>query len=85
MDYMQNIFKKIAAEHGTKPELVRKVIQQAIDEAFHHHPAAAQPFWDSLSAAGQPPAAEAFVLQVVRLLTEEETENPFVTDAESGV
>lgn len=47
MKDFKEILEKIAKENGTTPENVLQEMQRAIDEAYDHHDASAQPLWDS--------------------------------------
>ena len=46
MKDFKEILEKIAKENGTTPENVLQEMQRAIDEAYDHHDASAQPLWD---------------------------------------
>ena len=43
MKDFKEILEKIAKENGTTPENVLQEMQRAIDEAYDHHDASAQP------------------------------------------
>ena len=57
MKDFKEILEKIAKENGTTPENVLQEMQRAIDEAYDHHDASAQPLWDMLNS-GFAPLAE---------------------------
>ena len=43
-------------------------MQRAIDEAFDHHDADAQPIWDMMTFKGDRPTPEEFIYQVAMML-----------------
>ena len=49
MRNFQEILERIAKENGTTPDNVLQEMQRAIDEAFDHHDADAQPIWDMMT------------------------------------
>lgn len=52
MKDFKEILEKIAKENGTTPENVLQEMQRAIDEAYDHHDASAQPLWDMMTFKG---------------------------------
>ena len=59
---------KIAKKEGVTPEEVLREMQIAIDSAFDHHDANAQPLWDSIEFKGSRPTPEEFVMQIAKIL-----------------
>ena len=53
MRNFQEILERIAKENGTTPDNVLQEMQRAIDEAFDHHDADAQPIWDMMTFKGR--------------------------------
>lgn len=70
MKNFQEILAKIAKENGTTPDHVLQEMQHAIDEAYNHHGADAQPLWDMMTFKGGRPTPEEFVLQIAMMLAE---------------
>ena len=68
MKNFEEILEKIAKENGTTPENVRREIQRAIDEAYGHHNADAQPLWNKMAPSGNKPTPEEFVMQLAMML-----------------
>lgn len=68
MKNFQDILKRIARENDTTPDRVLEEMQLAIDEAYDHHDANAQPLWDMMSFKGERPTAEEFIFQVAMML-----------------
>lgn len=64
MKEFKEILEKIAKENGTTPENVLQEMQRAIDEAYDHHDASAQPLWDMMTFKGDRPTPEEFILQI---------------------
>ena len=64
----QEILERIAKENGTTPDNVLQEMQRAIDEAFDHHDADAQPIWDMMTFKGDRPTPEEFIYQVAMML-----------------
>lgn len=68
MKDFKEILEKIAKENGTTPENVLQEMQRAIDEAYDHHDASAQPLWDMMTFKGDRPTPEEFILQIVMMM-----------------
>lgn len=68
MKNFEEILELIAKEDGTTPENVRLEMQRAIDEAYGHHDADAQPLWDRITSDGDKPTPEEFILQLAMML-----------------
>ena len=58
----------LTKENGTTPDNVLQEMQRAIDEAFDHHDADAQPIWDMMTFKGDRPTPEEFIYQVAMML-----------------
>lgn len=70
MKSFEEIIKRIAEENGSTPENILHEMQLAIDEAYDHHDAAAQPLWDMMTFTGDRPTPEEFILQISMMLDE---------------
>lgn len=68
MKDFEKILAKIAKDNGTTPETVLRDMQEAIDAAYDHHDADAQPLWDMMTFKGERPTPEEFVFQVAMML-----------------
>ena len=68
MRNFQEILERIAKENGTTPDNVLQEMQRAIDEAFDHHVAGAQPIWLMMTFKGDRPTPEEFIYQVAMML-----------------
>lgn len=68
MKDFKEILEKIAKENGTAPENVLQEMQRAIDEAYDHHDASAQPLWDMMTFKGDRPTPEEFILQIAMMM-----------------
>ena len=66
--WLRNLHERIAKENGTTPDNVLQEMQRAIDEAFDHHDADAQPIWDMMTFKGDRPTPEEFIYQVAMML-----------------
>lgn len=70
MKSFEEIIKRIAQENRSTPENVLHEMQLAIDEAYNHHDACAQPLWDMMTFTGGRPTPEEFMLQIAMMLDE---------------
>lgn len=70
MKSFEEIIKRIAEENGSTPENILHEMQLAIDEAYDHHDAAAQPLWDMMTFTGDRPTPEEFILQLALMLSD---------------
>lgn len=68
MKDFEKILAKIAKDNGTTPEAVLRDMQEAIDAAYDHHDADAQPLWDMMTFKGDRPTPEEFILQIAMMM-----------------